>query len=719
MDSSQSPPSDGGNGMPPTSQTNETAASMQNLNQITESIEKTLALIHQLTLELSNSDDAMQMPLLQRINDLVAELDNMVKLAENCNIQVPMEVVELIDDGKNPDLFTRDVINNLIARNQITKGKTDAFQNFRNDLLEELEKHYPDEVETFRESRAASAFAASTSAASTSAANFRNDLFEELEKNLPDVVETFRESHAAPAASVPASAVPESVASASAVPASVASASAVPASVASASAVPASVASASAVPASASVANFRNDLFEELEKNLPDVVETFRESRVAPAASAPTSVVPASAPTSVVPASVASVSAVPASASAAFTQMDSSQNPPSDGGNGMPPISQTNETAASMQNLNQINESIEKTLALIHQLTLELSNSDDAIQMPLLQRINDLVAELDNMKKLAENCNIQVPMEVVELIDDGKNPDLFTRDVINNLIARNQITKGKTDAFQNFRNDLLEELEKHYPDEVETFRESRAASAFAASTSAASTSAANFRNDLFEEFEKTLPDVVETFRESHAAPAASVPASAVPAASVPASAVPESAVPAASVPASVVPASAASVSAVPASASVANFRNDLFEELEKNLPDVVETFRESRDVPAASAPTSAVPASVASASVASVSAVPASASAAELKRLGHKVYFQMEMLVLKEFVVFAFNFIVIIIYSLGFKIFFFFSHLFVTLYNEFHHRLLILAISLLFLGYFFLGCNVIVILQSLKLNRIG
>ena len=37
-------------------------------------------------------------------------------------------VVSLIDDGKNPDEFTRDVFNSCIAKNQITKGKTDAFK---------------------------------------------------------------------------------------------------------------------------------------------------------------------------------------------------------------------------------------------------------------------------------------------------------------------------------------------------------------------------------------------------------------------------------------------------------------------------------------------------------------------------------------------------------------------------------------------------------------
>ncbi|XP_059624911.1 mediator of RNA polymerase II transcription subunit 10b-like [Cornus florida] len=129
------------------------------------------------------------------------------------------------------------------------------------------------------------------------------------------------------------------------------------------------------------------------------------------------------------------------------------------------------------QNLNQVINSIQKTLGLLHQLYLTVSSFNVASQLPLLQRLNSLVMELDNMMKLSEKCDIQVPMEVLNLIDDGKNPDEFTRDVINSCIAKNQITKGKTDAFKGFRRHLLEELEQAFPDEVEGYREIRAASA--------------------------------------------------------------------------------------------------------------------------------------------------------------------------------------------------------------------------------------------------
>ncbi|XVE64601.1 hypothetical protein DITRI_Ditri07aG0114000 [Diplodiscus trichospermus] len=144
---------------------------------------------------------------------------------------------------------------------------------------------------------------------------------------------------------------------------------------------------------------------------------------------------------------------------------------------------QTDDTAKATptddpkQNLSQVINSIQKTLGLLHQLCLTVSSFNAASQLPLLQRLNSLVMELDNMAKLSEMCKIQVPMEVLNLIDDGKNPDEFTRDVLNSCIAKNQVTKGKTDAFKSLRKHLLEELEQTFPDEVESYREIRASSA--------------------------------------------------------------------------------------------------------------------------------------------------------------------------------------------------------------------------------------------------
>ncbi|EOA38551.1 hypothetical protein CARUB_v10010356mg [Capsella rubella] len=155
----------------------------------------------------------------------------------------------------------------------------------------------------------------------------------------------------------------------------------------------------------------------------------------------------------------------------------------------------------SKENINQVVNSTEKILTLVHQLQLTLTSFTPASQLHLLQRLNLLVSELDNMDKLSEKCNFQVPMEVLNLIDDGKNPDDFMKEALNSCIARNQVTKGKTDAFKDLRKHILEELEQTFPDEVDIYREIRANSAAEAKRVAQSQSAlpngdAKVKNEL-------------------------------------------------------------------------------------------------------------------------------------------------------------------------------------------------------------------------------
>jgi mediator of RNA polymerase II transcription subunit 10 len=61
---------------------------------------------------------------------------------------------------------------------------------------------------------------------------------------------------------------------------------------------------------------------------------------------------------------------------------------------------------------------------------------------------NGLASELEVMHKAAENCHIQIPLEVVSFIDEGRNPDEYTRNLLNSCVQRNQVSRGKVDAFK-------------------------------------------------------------------------------------------------------------------------------------------------------------------------------------------------------------------------------------------------------------------------------
>lgn len=66
-------------------------------------------------------------------NNLVLELDNTMRLAKTFS---------LIGDGKNPDKFKQDTLNGCIAKNQITKGKTDSFKPCEGIYLRNWTSHF-------------------------------------------------------------------------------------------------------------------------------------------------------------------------------------------------------------------------------------------------------------------------------------------------------------------------------------------------------------------------------------------------------------------------------------------------------------------------------------------------------------------------------------------------------------------------------------------------
>eukprot|EP00850_Spirogloea_muscicola_P006405 SM000030S11414 [mRNA] locus=s30:569294:570744:- [translate_table: standard] len=90
-----------------------------------------------------------------------------------------------------------------------------------------------------------------------------------------------------------------------------------------------------------------------------------------------------------------------------------------------------------------------RALAETHQLERTLGGYRDSSQLLLFERLNGLVKELAAVAEAADGCgDARVPLEVVRLIDEGRNPDSFTRDLLQACAARNQATKGRVDAFK-------------------------------------------------------------------------------------------------------------------------------------------------------------------------------------------------------------------------------------------------------------------------------
>lgn len=83
----------------------------------------------------------------------------------------------------------------------------------------------------------------------------------------------------------------------------------------------------------------------------------------------------------------------------------------------------------------------------------------------LLERINVLTNQFQQLNQSAYNLqNKSVPLDIIEYIENGRNPDVYTREFVELLAKQNQYVNGKMHAMNHFRNILSSQIKDAYPD---------------------------------------------------------------------------------------------------------------------------------------------------------------------------------------------------------------------------------------------------------------
>ena len=96
------------------------------------------------------------------------------------------------------------------------------------------------------------------------------------------------------------------------------------------------------------------------------------------------------------------------------------------------------------------------------------------IHCSIFQKLQTVVKDLQEIDKLRPLvADIQVPLEVFDYIDQGRNPQLYTKDCMEKAVAKNEEVKGKIDAYRLFKAKLLEELTRVFPKETGCYRAMR------------------------------------------------------------------------------------------------------------------------------------------------------------------------------------------------------------------------------------------------------
>ncbi|KHN86460.1 Uncharacterized protein T09A5.7 [Toxocara canis] len=79
--------------------------------------------------------------------------------------------------------------------------------------------------------------------------------------------------------------------------------------------------------------------------------------------------------------------------------------------------------------------------------------------------------ELDHLKN--QFMDVKIPLELLEYLDQGKNPQLYTKECLERTLNKNKEVNGKIEIYKKFRAVLLKELGEEMPNDTILYRNLR------------------------------------------------------------------------------------------------------------------------------------------------------------------------------------------------------------------------------------------------------
>ncbi|XP_043545568.1 mediator of RNA polymerase II transcription subunit 10 isoform X1 [Chiloscyllium plagiosum] len=123
------------------------------------------------------------------------------------------------------------------------------------------------------------------------------------------------------------------------------------------------------------------------------------------------------------------------------------------------------------EKFDNLEEQLEKFIENIRQLGIIVSDFQPSSQAGLNQKLNSMISGLQDVDKCRQQLHdINVPLEVFEYIDQGRNPQLYTKECLERALAKNEQVKGKIDTLKKFKGLLIHELSKVFPEEMSKYR---------------------------------------------------------------------------------------------------------------------------------------------------------------------------------------------------------------------------------------------------------
>lgn len=120
------------------------------------------------------------------------------------------------------------------------------------------------------------------------------------------------------------------------------------------------------------------------------------------------------------------------------------------------------------------NENTEHLRQIISNLYLLLCQAHDYqgpnTQAAMSHEIRQLIQNLQELTKTSRRLPTTVPIDLIQYVEEKRNPDVYKRQIIELVMQYNQLQKGRAQAFADFRDILGREMMSAIPDMREDVR---------------------------------------------------------------------------------------------------------------------------------------------------------------------------------------------------------------------------------------------------------
>ncbi|KAI0528084.1 transcription factor subunit Med10 of mediator complex-domain-containing protein [Xylaria bambusicola] len=125
---------------------------------------------------------------------------------------------------------------------------------------------------------------------------------------------------------------------------------------------------------------------------------------------------------------------------------------------------------------NLLEQQLKDTIQSMHNIMVQITAYDSTTSSPspsrpptsrdvLAAELTALSRSLQTIYRTSTTRTLpQVPPELVQYVDNGRNPDVYTREFVELVRRGNQLMRGKQSAFASFRDVLAGEIENAMPE---------------------------------------------------------------------------------------------------------------------------------------------------------------------------------------------------------------------------------------------------------------